>query len=163
MHINQEWEDEISMSNIVLREDFLVKKILLSKSEIRQEKDLAKKEKLFEHQDKLVEYLLAESDKASESKDLDRMKAMVEKLKAILKWKNCTEKIGYFEKKKNVLVKYANFLPKFRQKTVEIEKTEKFEFLCLLCAHPNFFVRQFFDVMLFSKIFFVIFLKCSWH
>ena len=53
------------MSNIILREDFLVKKILLSKSELRQEKDLAKKEKLFEHQDKLVEYLLAESDKAS--------------------------------------------------------------------------------------------------
>ncbi len=74
-----------SMDNIVLREDFLVKKILLSKSEIRQEKDLAKKEKLFEHQDKLVEYLLAESDKASESKDLDRMKAMVEKLQTILK------------------------------------------------------------------------------
>ena len=74
-----------SMDNIVLREDFLVKKILLSKSEIRQEKDLAKKEKLFEHQDKLVECLHAESDKASESKDLDRMKAMVEKLQAILK------------------------------------------------------------------------------
>lgn len=73
------------MSNIILREDFLVKKILLSKSEIGQEKDLAKKEKLFEYQDKLVEYLLAESDKASKSKDLNRMKAMVEKLQAILK------------------------------------------------------------------------------
>ena len=85
MHINQEWEDEISMSNIVLREDFLVKKILLSKLEIRQEKDLTKKEKLFEHQDKLVEYLLAESDKASASKDIDRMQSMVEKLQAILK------------------------------------------------------------------------------
>ena len=34
------------MSNIILREDFLVKKILLSKSEIGQEKDLAKKEKI---------------------------------------------------------------------------------------------------------------------
>ena len=85
MHINQEWEDEVSMSNLVLREDFLVKKILLSKSEIRQEKDIAKREKLFEHQDKLVEYLLAESDKASISKDIDRMQSMVEKLKAILK------------------------------------------------------------------------------
>ena len=73
------------MSNIILREDFLVKKILLSKSEIRQEKDLAKKEKLFKHQDVLVGYLLAESDKASESKDLDRMKAMVKRLQAILK------------------------------------------------------------------------------
>ena len=73
------------MDNIVSREDFLVKKILLSKSEIRQEKDLAKKEKLFEHQDKLVEYLLAESDKASASKDIDRMQSMVEKLQAILK------------------------------------------------------------------------------
>ena len=75
----------MSMSNIILREDFLVKKILFSKSQLRQEKDIAKREKLFEHQDKLVEYLLAESDKASESKDLDRMQAMVEKLKAILK------------------------------------------------------------------------------
>ena len=45
------------MSNIILREDFLVKKILLSKSEIRQERDLAKKKKLFEYQDKLVGYL----------------------------------------------------------------------------------------------------------
>ena len=82
MNVDQDGEGH--MDNIVLREDFLVKKILLSKSEIGQEKDLAKKEKLFEHQDKLVEYLLAESDKASESKDLDRMKAMVEKLQAIL-------------------------------------------------------------------------------
>ena len=73
------------MSNIVLREDFLVKKILFSKSQLRQEKDIAKREKLFEHQDKLVEYLLAESDKASASKDLDRMKAMVDKLQEILK------------------------------------------------------------------------------
>jgi hypothetical protein len=73
------------MDNIVSREDFLVKKILFSKSQLRQERDIAKKEKLFEHQDKLVEYLLAESDKASASKDLDRMKAMVEKLQLILK------------------------------------------------------------------------------
>lgn len=73
------------MNNIVSREDFLVKKILLSKSQLRQERDIAKKEKLFKHQDQLVEYLLAESDKASASKDLDRMKAMVEKLQLILK------------------------------------------------------------------------------
>ena len=73
------------MSNIVSRADFLVKKILLSKSEIRQERDLAKKKKLFEYQDKLVGYLLAESDKASASKDIDRMQSMVEKLQAILK------------------------------------------------------------------------------
>ena len=73
------------MSNIILREDFLVKKILLSKSELRAEKDIAKREKLFEHQDRLVEYLLAESDKASVSKDIDRMESMVEKLQAILK------------------------------------------------------------------------------
>ena len=73
------------MNNIVSREDFLVKKILLSKSQLRQERDIAKKEKLFKHQDQLVEYLLAESDKASASKDLDRMKAMVKKLQLILK------------------------------------------------------------------------------
>tara|TARA_Y100000748_G_scaffold264233_1_gene233540 strand:- start:401 stop:622 length:222 start_codon:yes stop_codon:yes gene_type:complete len=73
------------VDNIVSREDFLVKKILLSKSQLRQEKDIVKKEELFEHQDKLVEDLLAESDKASASKDLDRMKAMVEKLQLILK------------------------------------------------------------------------------
>lgn len=72
------------MDNIVLREDFLVKKILISKSQLRQEKDIAKKEKLFEHQDKLVKDLLVESDKASASKDLDRMKAMVKKLQLIL-------------------------------------------------------------------------------
>tara|TARA_B100000575_G_C22973108_1_gene561712 strand:+ start:622 stop:843 length:222 start_codon:yes stop_codon:yes gene_type:complete len=73
------------MDNIVSREDFLVKKILLSKSQLRQEKDIAKQEKLFEHQDQLVEHLLAESDKVSASKDLDRLKAMVEKLQLILK------------------------------------------------------------------------------
>tara|TARA_Y100000996_G_C22182179_1_gene503311 strand:- start:267 stop:488 length:222 start_codon:yes stop_codon:yes gene_type:complete len=73
------------VNNIVSREDFLVKKILLSKSQLRQERDIVKKEKLFKHQDQLVEHLLAESDKASASKDLDRMKAMVEKLQLILK------------------------------------------------------------------------------
>ena len=73
------------MDNIVSRADFLVKKILWTKSELRAEKDIAKREKLFAHQDKLVEYLLAESDKASASKDLDRMKAMVGKLQEILK------------------------------------------------------------------------------
>ena len=73
------------MDNIVSRADFLVKKILWTKSELRAEKDIAKREKLFEHQDKLVECLHAESDKASESKDLDRMKEMVKKLQAILK------------------------------------------------------------------------------
>ena len=74
-----------SMDNIVSRADFLVKKILWTKSELRAEKDIAKREKLFEHQDRLVEYLLAESDKASVSKDIDRMESMVEKLQAILK------------------------------------------------------------------------------
>ena len=73
-----------SMDNIVSRADFLVKKILWTKSELRAEKDIAKREKLFEHQDKLSEYLFAEADKASESKDLDKMKAMVEKLQATL-------------------------------------------------------------------------------
>ena len=73
------------MSNIVLREDFLVKKILFSKSQLRQETDLTKREKLFKHQDKLVEYLLTESDKASASKDIDRMQSMVDKLQTILK------------------------------------------------------------------------------
>ena len=72
------------MSNIFSRADFLVKKILWTKSELRAEKDIAKREKLFEHQDKLSEYLFAEADKASESKDLDKMKAMVEKLQATL-------------------------------------------------------------------------------
>ena len=72
------------MDNIVSRADFLVKKILWTKSELRAEKDIAKREKLFEHQDKLSEYLFAEADKASESKDLDKMKAMVEKLQATL-------------------------------------------------------------------------------
>ena len=83
MNVNQDGEGHVD--NIILREDFLVKKILWTKSELREEKDIAKREKLFEHQDKLSEHLLAEADKASESKDLDRMKAMVEKLQAILK------------------------------------------------------------------------------
>jgi len=83
MNVNQDGEGHVD--NIISREDFLVKKILWTKSELRAEKDIIKREKLFEHQDKLSEHLLAEADKASESKDLDRMKAMVEKLQAILK------------------------------------------------------------------------------
>ena len=75
---------EGQVNNIILREDFLVKKILSNKYQLRQEKNNTKREKLFEHQDKLVDFLMAESEKASESKDLDRMKAMVEKLEAIL-------------------------------------------------------------------------------
>ena len=83
MIVNRDGEGHVD--NIVSRADFLVKKILWTKSELRAEKDIAKREKLFEHQDKLVECLHAESDEASASKDLDRMKAMVEKLQAILK------------------------------------------------------------------------------
>ena len=72
------------MSNIELTEDFLVKKILSNKLQLSQEKNNIKREKLFEHQDKLVDFLMAESEKARASNDLDRMKYMRDRIKAIL-------------------------------------------------------------------------------
>jgi len=72
------------MSNIELTEDFLVKKILSNKLQLSQEKNNIKREKLFEHQDKLVDFLMAESEKARASNDLDRMKYMLDRIKAIL-------------------------------------------------------------------------------
>ncbi|MDA9686618.1 hypothetical protein N9U30_00405 [bacterium] len=74
---------EGQVDNIILREDFLVKKILLNKSQLSQEKNNTKREKLFEHQDKLVDFLMAESEKVRASKDIDRMKYMRDRIKAI--------------------------------------------------------------------------------
>ena len=72
------------MDNIILREDFLVKKILLNKLQLSQEKNNTKREKLFEHQDKLVDFLMAESEKARASNNLDRIKYMRDRIKTIL-------------------------------------------------------------------------------
>ena len=72
------------MSNIELTEDFLVKKILSNKLQLSQEKNNIEREKLFEHQDKLVDLLMAESEKARATNDLDRMKYMRDRIKAIL-------------------------------------------------------------------------------
>ena len=74
---------EGQVDNIILREDFLVKKILLNKLQLSQEKNDTKREKLFEHQDKLVDFLMAESEKVRASKDIDRMKYMRDRIKAI--------------------------------------------------------------------------------
>ena len=74
---------EGQVDNIILREDFLVKKILLNKLQLSQEKNNTKREKLFEHQDKLVDFLMAESEKVRASKDIDRMKYMRDRIKAI--------------------------------------------------------------------------------
>ena len=74
---------EGQVDNIILREDFLVKKILLNKLQLSQEKNNTKREKLFEHQDKLVDFLMAESEKVRASKDIDRMKYMRDGIKAI--------------------------------------------------------------------------------
>ena len=74
---------EGQVNNIILREDFLVKKILLNKLQLSQEKNNTKREKLFEHQDKLVDFLMAESEKVRASKDIDRMKYMREVIKKI--------------------------------------------------------------------------------
>jgi hypothetical protein len=75
---------EGQVNNIILREDFLVKKILLNKLQLSQEKNNTKREKLFEHQDKLVDFLMAESEKARASNNLDRMKYMRDRIKTIL-------------------------------------------------------------------------------
>jgi len=72
------------MSNIELTEDFLVKKILSNKLKLSHEKNNIKRERLFEHQDKLVDLLMTESEKARASNNLDRMKYMHDRIKAIL-------------------------------------------------------------------------------
>ena len=42
-----------------------------------------KRQEVFEHQDKLVDFLMAESEKVRASKDIDRMKYMRDRIKAI--------------------------------------------------------------------------------
>ena len=72
------------MSNVVSTVDFLVKKIELNKAELSKKMTDEKRQELFEHQDKLVDFLMAESEKARASNDLDRMKYMRDRIKAIL-------------------------------------------------------------------------------
>jgi hypothetical protein len=72
------------MSNVVSTVDFLVKKIELNKAELSKKMTAEKRQEVFEHQDKLVDLLMAESEKARASNDLDRMKYMRDRIKAIL-------------------------------------------------------------------------------
>lgn len=72
------------MSNIVSTVDFLVKKIELNKAELSKKMTTEKRQEVFEHQDKLVDFLMAESEKARANNDLNRMKYMRDRIKAIL-------------------------------------------------------------------------------
>ena len=72
------------MSNVVSTVDFLVKKIELNKAELSKKMTDEKRQELFEHQDKLVDLLMTESEKARASNNLDRMKYMRDRIKAIL-------------------------------------------------------------------------------
>ena len=59
------------MSNVISTVDFFVKKIELNKAKLSKKMTAEKRQELFEHQDKLVDLLMAESEKARASNDLD--------------------------------------------------------------------------------------------
>ena len=72
------------MSNVISTVDFLIKKIELNKAKLSKKMTAEKRQELFEYQDKLVDFLMAESEKARASNDLDRMKYVRDRIKAIL-------------------------------------------------------------------------------
>ena len=65
------------------------------------------------------------------------------------------------------ILKKTKFSKEQNSEKNKIGKTEKSKksifFLYLLCVHSKFFMRQFYDIILFSKNFFYDFLTPSWY
>ena len=66
--------------NIISSVDFLVLKIERSMTELGQEMSKGKRTELFKYQDRLVDFLMEETEKARQTKDLEQIENALSKL-----------------------------------------------------------------------------------
>ena len=74
-------EEVKDKGNIISAVDFLVLKIERNMSELKQGKSKSKRAKLFEYQDRLVDFLMKETEKVRQTKDLEQIENALSKLK----------------------------------------------------------------------------------
>ena len=67
--------------NIISSVDFLVLKIERSMTELGQEMSKGKRTELFKYQDRLVDFLMKETEKVRQTKDLEQIENALSKLK----------------------------------------------------------------------------------
>ena len=67
--------------NIISAVDFLTLKIERSMTELGQEMSKGKRTELFKYQDRLVDFLMEETEKARQTKDLEQIENALSKLK----------------------------------------------------------------------------------
>ena len=67
--------------NIISAVDFLVLKIERSMTELGQEMSRGKRTELFKYQDRLVDFLMKETEKVRQTKDLEQIENALSKLK----------------------------------------------------------------------------------
>ena len=67
--------------NIISSVDFLVLKIERSMTELGQEMSKGKRTELFKYQDRLVDFLMEETEKVRQTKDLEQIENALSKLK----------------------------------------------------------------------------------
>ena len=68
------------MNNVVSAVDFLVLKIERSMTELGQERSKGRRAELFKYQDRLVDFLMEETEKVSQTKDLEQIENALSKL-----------------------------------------------------------------------------------
>ena len=67
--------------NIISAVDFLTLKIERSMTELGQEMSKSKRTELFKYQDRLVDFLMEETEKVRQTKDLEQIENALSKLK----------------------------------------------------------------------------------
>ena len=67
--------------NIISAVDFLVLKIERSMTELGQQMSKGKRTELFKYQDRLVDFLMKETEKVRQTKDLEQIENALSKLK----------------------------------------------------------------------------------
>ena len=76
--MKEEIKDKDSITSAV---DFLTLKIERSMTELGQEISKSKRTELFKYQDRLVDFLMKETEKVRQTKDLEQIKNALSKLK----------------------------------------------------------------------------------
>ena len=67
-------------NNIVSTVDFLVKKIEKNNAEFSRSTTVSKHKEIAKHQDRLVDFLMEETEKVSQTKDLEQIENALSKL-----------------------------------------------------------------------------------
>jgi len=76
--VKEEIKDKDSITSAV---DFLTLKIERSMTELGQEMSKSKRTELFKYQDRLVDFLMKETEKVRQTRDLEQIKNALSKLK----------------------------------------------------------------------------------